>query len=225
MMRNNQYHEKFIKKMPFHKGLFVLFFAALALLGGTIAYLTYHLRIVNQFQVGSNEISIEEEFEPPQKQGIGENVFKKKVQIENQGDTACFIRVFMEFSDTSIKNLAKMSPDGDSWYTASEYMSSDFTDLPEGWVYLSETDDETLGGYYYYTSPVLPNEMTSPLVERIMVTYEESTQIKDFDIIVTSESVQTFVNQDNGDGNFTAVDVSDDADGWETAWIEYLERR
>lgn len=46
------------------------------------AYLIYQESIVNIIQAGGNTISITEEFEPPKKQEIGDNVFKKRVQIE-----------------------------------------------------------------------------------------------------------------------------------------------
>lgn len=193
--------------------------------GLTMAYLTYRTRILNQILVGSNTITITEEFEPPKKQETGDNIFKKKIQIENTDKTDSFIRVFMEFSDSSIKDLAKISPDGEDWYPASEYISSDFQNLPENWIYLSEEEEPLLGGYYYYTVPVKAKETTVPLADRILVTYSDASQIQDFDILVTADSIQTYINEENEDGSFTAKDVSEEADGWKMAWMEYMERR
>lgn len=207
------------KKIP------IALFISLVTVGVTAAYLTYHTLIINLIRVGSNTISIAEDFEPPKKQSVGDNVFKKKVQIENVDDTDSFIRVFMDFSDSSIKALSKISPSGNDWYDASEYMSSDFSNFPENWVYISEADDALLGGYYYYTVPVKAKEMTTPLVERIMITYTDASQIRDFDILVTADSIQTYVNEENEDGSLTAKDVSEETNGWKMAWTEYMKRR
>lgn len=198
---------------------------SLAMTGVTTAYLTYHRMLVNQIGIGTNTISIIEEFVPLKKQDLGDNVFKKKVQIKNTDKTDSFIRVFMNFSDSAVKDLSKMSPGGNDWYDASEYMSSDFSNLPGNWVYVSEEEDGLLGGFYYYTIPVKAGELTVPLVERIMVTYTDASQIQDFDILVTADSIQTYVNEESEDGSFTAKDVSEEADGWKTAWTQYMERR
>ncbi|MDO4328183.1 MAG: hypothetical protein Q4C66_02475 [Lachnospiraceae bacterium] len=197
----------------------------LASAGITMAYLTYRMQIINQILTGSNTISITEEFEPPQKQDVGDNIFKKKIQIENIDQTDSFIRVFMDFSDSSIKNIAQITPDGKHWYEASKYLSSDGSNLPENWVYISEADDVLLGGYYYYTIPIKAKEKTTPLSECIMVTYSDVSQIRDFDILVMADSIQTYINEENADGTFTAKDVSEETDGWKIAWTEYMERR
>lgn len=202
--------------------------AAMGLLAGagvSAAYLIYQESIVNIIQAGGNTISITEEFEPPKKQEIGDNVFKKRVQIENTDETACFIRVFMEFSDSDIKQRAQISPDGRSWYPAVEYGSSGFENFPQNWCYLSLEEDPLLGGFYYYTVPVNPGERTVPLAEQILVSYEQDSQIRDFDILVTADSVQTCIFEEQEDGSFTAADVSQQDEGWKMAWTEYLERR
>lgn len=201
--------------------------AAMGLLAGagvSAAYLIYQESIVNIIQAGGNTISITEEFEPPKKQEIGDNVFKKRVQIENTDETACFIRVFMEFSDSDIKQRAQISPDGRSWYPAGEYGSPDFENFPQNWCYISREEDPLLGGFYYYTLPVNPGERTVPLAEQILVSYEQDSQIRDFDILVTADSVQTSIFEEQEDGSFTAEDVSQQDEGWKQAWTEYLER-
>ena len=95
----------------------------LAAAGVSAAYLIYQKSIINTIQAGGNTISITEDFEPPKKQEVGDNIFKKRVQIENMDETACFVRVFMEFSDSGTKKRARISPDGRSWYPAVEYES------------------------------------------------------------------------------------------------------
>ena len=135
----------------------------LAAAGVSAAYLIYQKSIINTIQAGGNTISITEDFEPPKKQEVGDNIFKKRVQIENMDETACFVRVFMEFSDSGTKKRARISPDGRSWYPAVEYGSSGFENFPQNWCYLSLEEDPLLGGFYYYTVPVNPGERTVPL--------------------------------------------------------------
>ncbi len=180
--------------------------------------------IDNQILAGSNTITVTEDFKPPKKQEVGENEFVKKVQIENTDKTDCFVRVFMNFSDSDVRDLAQISPDGKTWYQASVYMSPDALVLPENWVYIPETDD-LLGGYYYYTKAVRRNEKTTPLMERILITYTDAEQIRDFDVLVTADSIQTWINEEQEDGSVTAKDISEEADGWITAWTEYMEGR
>lgn len=197
----------------------------LAAAGVSAAYLIYQKSIINTIQAGGNTISIIEDFEPPKKQEVGDNIFKKRVQIENMDETACFVRVFMEFSDSGTKKRARISPDGRSWYPAVEYGSSDFENFPQNWCYLSLEEDPLLGGFYYYTVPVNPGERTVPLAEQILVSYEQDSQIRDFDILVTADSIQTCIFEEQEDGSFTAADVSQQDEGWKMAWTEYLERR
>lgn len=197
----------------------------LAAAGVSAAYLIYQKSIINTIQAGGNTISITEDFEPPKKQEVGDNIFKKRVQIENMDETACFVRVFMEFSDSGTKKRARISPDGRSWYPAVEYGSSGFENFPQNWCYLSLEEDPLLGGFYYYTVPVNPGERTVPLVEQILVSYEQDSQIRDFDILVTADSIQTCIFEEQEDGSFTAADVSQQDEGWKMAWTEYLERR
>lgn len=227
-MKEKRHHRKRFRNRRFltsGKKLTPVGIIFLTAAGLAMAYLTDRTRIVNQISVGSNTVSIKEEFEPPRKQETGDNIFKKKIQIENTDKTDSFIRVFMEFSDSSIKDLAQISPDGENWYPASEYISSSFQKLPENWIYLSEAEDPLLGGYYYYTQPVKAKETTVPLADRILVTYSDASQIRDFDILVTADSIQTYINEENEDGSFTAKDVSEEAGSWKMAWTEYMERR
>lgn len=57
------------------------------------------------------------------------------------------------------------------------------------------------------------------------MSYEQDSQIRDFDILVTADSVQTSIFEEQEDGSFTAEDVSQQDEGWKQAWTEYLERR
>ena len=197
----------------------------LAATGVSVAYLSYGKRIVNEFNIGTNTISIEEDFRPPKEQIVGDNTFKKKVQIKNTDKTECFVRAYLEFSDVSIKDLAMISPDGKSWYDPDSYTESRSHSLPAPWVYVHKSQDPLLGGYYYYTKPLSENEKTVPLIDSIKVTYENQGQIEDFEIIVVADSVQTYINEVQEDGSQTAKNAADDTDGWKKVWEQFLENR
>jgi hypothetical protein len=202
--------------------LTVLFLTA----GVTAAYLIYQAKTVNRFRIGSNTISVTEDFEPPKKQDPdADNIFKKQVKITNEDNTNAFVRVFMDFSDSSIKDLAQISSDGTNYVAAKDYPSN----LPDGWTYISEDDPDSgadLGGYYYYTKALKPKDSTNALVEKFKVNYGgDGDKVRDFDILVVADSIQTWVNDDAGDGSFAARDVSGDSDGWKEAWKQYLTRK
>lgn len=185
---------------------------ALVGIGGTWAYFTYMQSLQNAFSVGTNTITVTEEFEPLKEMGTGENVFKKKVQVENTGTVPCFVRVFVDFSDSGIADISQISPDGASYYPASEYTEH----LPDGWAYIPEEGDNPLGGYYYYTEIVEPDRKTVPLFEKVKTHFDTAGQIVDYDMIVYSESVQVLDMEGSGFGG---------SDAYKNAWTEFLERR
>lgn len=190
---------------------------ALVGIGGTWAYFIHMQSLQNAFSVGTNTITVTEEFEPPKEMETGENVFKKKVQIENTGTVPCFVRAFVDFSDSGITNISQISPDGTNYYPASEYTKH----LPEGWVYIPEEENSgssnsLLGGYYYYTEIVDPGRKTVPLFEKVKTHFDTVDQIVDYDMIVYSESVQVLDMEGSG---------FDGSDAYQNAWTEFLERR
>lgn len=54
----------------------------LAAAGVSAAYLIYQKSIINTIQAGGNTISITEDFEPPKKQEVGDNIFKKEFRLK-----------------------------------------------------------------------------------------------------------------------------------------------
>lgn len=185
---------------------------AVCLAGITWAYFSHAQRIKNSFLVGSNTIGITEEYIPPKKMEVGDNVFKKRVQIKNTGTIPCFVRVFADFSDQEVKAWSQLSPDGSAYYAAEVYPDH----LPDGWIYLTEEAEPLLGGYYYYTKPVDPGLKTIPLWEKIKTHFDTPEQVRDFDILVYGESVQTL---DGVGAEWSGPDP------WRQAWAEFLERR
>lgn len=180
--------------------------------GTTAAYFTYWQSINNQMTVGESTIEIEEDYKPPKELTTGENVFKKTVQVKNTGGVPCFVRIYADFSDSTVKELAFLTADGNEWFPASEYEKN----LPDGWIYVSKEDDPVLGNYFYWTEPLGQEKSTDPLFEKVKVIFENSDQITDFDIIVYGECVQTL---DMEGEEFSG------SDAWEQAWTEFLERR
>lgn len=186
--------------------------AALIGIGVSWAYLTSMGLAKNTFTVGTNTVKVAEEYEPPKELEAGENVLKKKVQVENTGTVPCYIRVFAAFSDSKIAGLSKLSPNGLEYFPAEEYADH----LPDGWVYLSEEEDKLLGGFYYYTRIVKAGQRTSPLFEKVKTHFASAEQVTDYELLVYSESVQ--VPDRNGS-------VFDGEAAYYQAWKEFLERR
>jgi hypothetical protein len=204
--------------------------------GAAVAYRIHYTSKTNQITIAGNTISITEDYQPPVKQVEGENNFIKKVQVTNEDNTSAYIRVFMDFSDSDIKDKAKIkveTSNGTEIYYEADQFAANFDAHPK-WVYIPETeesdsdeDSALLGGYYYYTEPVAPGESTDSLMEGVRVTYEDATQIRDFDILVVADSIQTYVFDDSKkvDDGYVENDNSKEADGWQDAWKQYLERR
>lgn len=206
-----------------------------AAIGFAVAYFTTSRGLVNKFTIGENTIKIIEEYTPPKELKKGINIFSKKVQVENTGTTDAFIRVYAEFSDSDIankscvsaeKNPASVSADeGETWddvktklQDAGYKLHDDFWDEngpSNDWVYISKNTDSELGGYFYYTKSVAPGEDTDALMTKVATYFESADDIKDYEIIVYAESVQTA----DSDGVKYA-----DSD-YQTAWTEFLKNK
>lgn len=180
--------------------------------GGTRAYFTHSRIVDNALCVGSNTIEIREDYEPPKILTPGDNIFRKKVEVENTGTVSCFVRVFADFSDYRIRDLAQISPDGSDYYSANDYANY----VPEEWTYISQEEDSLLGGFYYYSVPLEAGKTTVPLFEKIKCSFQSAEEIREFDILVSAESVQIY---DKNGAEFTGEY------GYRDAWMEYLERR
>lgn len=202
--------------------------------GVTIAYFTSAARSNNNFTVGTNTITIDENFKPPKELKTGLNTYKKQIKIKNTGTTDAFVRVYAEFSDSDAGNCSFISsdapssvsiPDGTSFSDASKklkaagYKSHDefwSSDGPaNGWVYIPDDESDELGGYFYYTKHIAPGEKTDDLINTIATYYETADQLKDYEVIVYAESVQT-------------VDINGETfkdSEWRNAWDEFTSRK
>lgn len=103
---------------------------------------------------------------------------------------------------------------GDPLYTGSWVKATDFRKYPpKNWVYVSFEENPLLGGYYYYTIPLKPNESTSYLIKTVDVVFDTVQSVQDFDIIISADSVQTLDTNGNKFNN------------WQDCWQEFLDRK
>ena len=203
-----------------NKRLKITLIAVLSLLvaatavGVTYAYLQNTQEQPNTFKVKEDMVSVTETFTEPTTMQI-RNEFEKKVAVQNTGTSDQFVRVYLDFSDSRIRDKSKLVS------STEEYSWNEFlTHLPDNWEYVPETD-ATLGGYFYYTKILKPNEKTPNLIEKVKTDFtdtEDGTEnidnINDFDIVVYTESVQTTEIDQNGT-QYTDAD-------WQTAWRSFL---
>lgn len=189
--------------------LAVAFLVAAAVVGTTAAYLTANSnKQVNSVAVGYDSVEIVEDFNPPKKQEE-ETIYKKSVRVRNNGTVPCYARVYVDFSSSEIRNISSFSLNGTDYYSASR----DSTDssayikhLPDNWQFIPES---SLAGYFYYTQPLSPNDISDELFAYVKTSYTDSNP-QQYDIIVYAESVQTIGK--NGQDN-----------GWRSTWLEFLE--
>lgn len=174
-----------------------------------VAYYTSAERNKGGLSVGENTIEIVEDFEAPETLKVGDNTFKKSVQIKNTGTIPCFVRVFADFSNYDLKDISEISSDGSIFYPADEYSRH----LPSGWVYIEDVDDPLLEGYYYYTEMLPVNDLTPVLFKSVNTKFDTEEDIDSYDIIVYGESIQ--IKNDDGQ-DFTGTDT------WKQAWTEFL---
>ena len=158
----------------------------------TFAFYTSTDAVTNRFS-GENhpdeekdvKIAVTESFEPPPSKDPVP--FQKKVQIQNTGNTDCFIRVRLEFSSSEIRDISWISNDPDKDNTNAYIKASEFpySTLPDGWEY-RESD-----GFYYYQQPVPPEERTVPLIQWVKTVFptDSSVDADRYDIYVYSEAV------------------------------------
>ena len=178
--------------------------------GGTSAYFTYLREVRNRFTVGYNEITVTEEFDPPDEIIPGKDTsFFKKVQIQNTGTVPCYVRVRLEHSDSDMKQfctniLGENRAPANEWESCIEAFS--------GGKWICGED-----GWYYYREPVPVGGRTGLLLEQveIHVPEEQEDEAKEFEILVYGESVQTMVHQTGTDGEQTAVEAADYREAWE----------
>jgi hypothetical protein len=183
------------------------------------AYLQHQTEQSNPFWIGTDTVAIRETFTPPPQMGM-QNSVEKTVTVENTGTGDQYVRVFLDFSDSSARDRSQIV------YTrGGEVQVTDWDTFrsapPEGWVYVSEETDAVLGGYFYYTGILALNAVTPPLIEEIRTSFGTDSnpdRITDFEVIVYSESVQTV---ETGTGEVYDTDT-ETVPAWKRAWTSFL---
>ncbi len=112
--------------------------------GATYSYMKASDEVVNNFEIGRNEIEVTEEYEPPEKLTPGV-AFTKKPCVKNTGNIACWVRMRADFSDSEMEKFCN--------FTINKTVDSN------GGSWTEKQPD----GYYYYTQKLAPNATTSSL--------------------------------------------------------------
>ncbi len=149
----------------------------------------------------------------------------KIILVKNTGTADCFVRMYIEFSDSRMTELLsddttnraevsdKENPTNNDFYSWADFKSAheEGGSSSSKWVYVPNGG---LGGYFYYTEILAPNAETEPIITKIRTDYENYYDISDFEVIAYSETVQTTEINANGT-------VYTDAQ-WQTAWKSFL---
>lgn len=181
-----------IKKIKKKYIVLVLSAVLIAVTAFTLAYFTSSNEVTNRFmgvyppeEKPVADITVTEIFEPPTEKS--DEPFQKSVQIENNGNIDCYIRVRLEFSSSEVRDISWLSNDDDkdnedAYINASEYR---YSTLPDGWEYREED------GFYYYTEAVAPSDRTASLIKWVKTVFpdDDSVDTDEFDIYVYSEAV------------------------------------
>ncbi len=79
-------------------------------ISGILAYLFTRKDATNTVYVGKGKANVEETFvKPPKLTPDENNIYQKDVKIKNTGENPCFIRVFLDFSDSKVKQNSWIS--------------------------------------------------------------------------------------------------------------------
>lgn len=179
----------------------VVALAAIAIIGGTLAYFTDNETATNEFTVGNVDIDLTEPKWDDHGSAEAETVYPgepldKDPTVENIGENPCFVRV-------SVSNLDQFGEQGNIVYLTKWVEGA----LGEGWV-------DGGDGYFYWSKPLVVKgtendtwnqglaSKTTALFDQIKMptglTGNEETE----DIVVTAEAVQA---QGAKDPNWAAV--------------------
>lgn len=154
--------------------LAVLLLAGAAASAGIYAYLSAEDSRVNRLTFGKNIIETEEEFPTPDPRP-GDSI-EKKVRVKNTGDVPCFVRTQILFSNGEAEGVSTL-----------ELNTTDWTERQED-------------GYHYYKHILPVGKNSADLLTAVKIADSAHLEeLKDFQIIVYSESVQS---EGYADGQF-----------------------
>ena len=166
----------------------------------TLGFLGDSVGIGNKFTIGHNKSKVDEKTDN-YNQTTGDKTYTKEVRVQNEDNVPCFVRVYMDFSNSVAEGKCEFSNDekekGESaaFYSNDAYRSelaAATNTTAEKWIYVPHADDSLLGGYFYYIIPVDPGESTDTLIKQVKIANGDSADaIKDFNILVYSETVRS----------------------------------
>lgn len=146
--------------------LLAVFLLAGAVTSGIYAYLSAKDSRVNRLTFGQNVIETEEEFPTPDPRP-GDSI-EKKVRVKNTGDVPCFVRTRILFSNGDAEGVSIL-----------ELNTTDWTERQED-------------GYHYYKHILPVGKNSADLLTAVKIADSARLEeLKDFQIIVYSESVQS----------------------------------
>lgn len=145
----------------------------------------------NPFTIALNtHTEIHEDFPEPVPDPNSPKVqYKKTVNIENTGYIDAYVRVSLDFSDSTVEQYTQFSPDGSNYYSVSDYRNH----LPSGWTYAD--------GYYYCRIPA-KTDKTGPnpskmLINSVRTTWPSMSQMVSYNLNVSCESYPTYLDESN----------------------------
>lgn len=153
-----------MKKRRFIIPAAVLAFAAAAAVIISFSYITSEDEKTNRFKPGETEIDISEEFIIPVNPVPGDRMTKSP-KVENTGNTDCYVRARVLFSDSRVL----------------EYV--DYPDINPEWVYGED-------GFYYYTKLLKRGDTSESIFDELYFKKEVPDDGLDFEIIVYSEAIE-----------------------------------
>ena len=128
------------------------------------AFFTSSDTVVNEFEIGYNEVEIHEKYSPPPILEPG-SIITKQVYFENTGPNPCVLRARVDLSNEDIK----------------DYLSFDYG-TAHGWTFRD--------GWWYYTEVLEERETTSPLFNTVTIDSSDEVipLLKGFEIGIYCES-------------------------------------
>lgn len=156
----------------------------------------------NTITVADNTVEISEKFEPPLEQTTADNIFKKEVTVKNTGPSACYVRVYADFSNSFIRSRSYISDDTTiddlTFYSAERVIDPEDETVTfvehinsgHDWFFVPDDSTSVLAGYYYYPYPLAVGASTPVLFTYIKTLNPTEDDIDQFDIYVYFESMQ-----------------------------------
>ena len=159
---------KWRKKIWWSCLMLIFFMGVLAMSGNIAAYLSDGDKAVNSISIGGNRVELIEIFEPPSKLMPGVT-FTKDVKVKNVGANDCYVRIKAVFTDSAMGDCCTLDFNTQDY----EYRAED--------------------GFYYYKEVLKEGEQTPSLFTTVSLSEEiAEEQIKDFDILVYTETYQSY---------------------------------